>query len=115
MGEAALAFLGVLLDATIAGVVALWQVQLVTAREREARQALREQGSKDRRDAFQRDTILALQKAIADQVRPYEGGGDHQGGEPTAAQPGEHAGLPDQALEGAPGSSAHPSAEGSAC
>jgi hypothetical protein len=69
MGQAALAFLGVLLGAAIAGGVSLWQVQLITAREREARQTLREQERADRRDAFQRETILALQDALVDLIR----------------------------------------------
>ena len=37
MGEAGLGFLGVILGAAIAGGISLWQVQLVTKREREAR------------------------------------------------------------------------------
>jgi CHASE3 domain sensor protein len=54
----------VILGAAIAGGVSLWQVQLITAREREARQALREQERKDTHDAFQRDAIIALHDAI---------------------------------------------------
>jgi hypothetical protein len=53
----------------IAGGVALRQVQLFTDREREARQAEREQARNDAREAFQRDTILALQDAVADLLR----------------------------------------------
>jgi hypothetical protein len=64
MGQAVLALLSVILGATIAGSISLWQVQLVTRREREARHALREQERKDRRDAFQRDAILALQSTV---------------------------------------------------
>lgn len=56
--------LGVVLGAAIAGGVSLWQVQLITAREREARQTLREQERKDAHDALQRDAILALHDAI---------------------------------------------------
>jgi hypothetical protein len=56
----------VVLGAAIAGGVSLWQVQLITAREREARQALREQERRDTHDAFQRDAILALHDAITD-------------------------------------------------
>jgi uncharacterized protein HemX len=65
MGQAALTLLGVVLGAAIAGGVSLWQVQLITAREREARQALREQERKDAHDAFQRDAIIALHDALA--------------------------------------------------
>jgi hypothetical protein len=43
-------------------------------REREARRVLHEQERKDRRDTFQRDTILALQDAISDL---YEIGAQH--------------------------------------
>jgi hypothetical protein len=66
MGQAVLALLSVIVGATIAGSISLWQVQLVTRREREARHALREQERKDRRDAFQRETILALQDVFGD-------------------------------------------------
>jgi hypothetical protein len=66
MGQALLGFLGVILGAAIAGVISLWQVQSVTKREREARQALREQEQKDRRDAFQREVLLAVQDAVND-------------------------------------------------
>jgi hypothetical protein len=69
MSQAVLSLAAVVLGATIAGGVALWQVQLVTAREREARRTEREQVRKDLRDTFQRDSILALQQAVADLVR----------------------------------------------
>jgi hypothetical protein len=65
VGQAALTILGVVLGAAIAGGVSLWQVQLITAREREARQALREQVRKETHDAFQRDAIIALHEALA--------------------------------------------------
>lgn len=64
MGQAALTLLGVVLGAAIVGGVSLWQVQLVTVREREAGQVLREQERKDTHDAFQRDAILALHDAL---------------------------------------------------
>jgi hypothetical protein len=66
MGQAALTFLGVILGAAIAGGVSLWQVQLITKREREARQEFREQERRDRRDTFQRETLLAVQDAVTD-------------------------------------------------
>jgi hypothetical protein len=65
MGQAALTLLGVVLGAAIAGGVSLWQVQLITVREREARKALREQEREDTRDDFQRDAIIALHDALA--------------------------------------------------
>jgi uncharacterized coiled-coil protein SlyX len=61
VSEAWFGFLGVIVGAA----VPLFGEQFVTRREREARQALHEQERRDRRDAFQRDTILALQDAIA--------------------------------------------------
>ena len=64
MWETALPFLGVILGAAIAGGVSLWREQVVTGRGRAARQAEREQRRKDERDAFQRDTLLALQDTI---------------------------------------------------
>ena len=76
MGEAVLGFLGVILGAAIAGGISLWQVQLVTKREREAQRMHRDQERMDRRDAFQRETLLALHDATARMrhatVREYE-------------------------------------------
>jgi hypothetical protein len=69
MWQAVLALVGVVVGAIIAGSVALRQVQLFTDRERVARQVEREQARKDARDAFQRDTFLALQDAVADLLR----------------------------------------------
>jgi hypothetical protein len=59
-------FYGVLVGATIAGGIALWQVQLITAREREARQVERAQELADRARALQRESLLALQDAAID-------------------------------------------------
>ena len=69
MWQAVLALVGVVIGGVLAGGVGLRQVQLFTDRERAARQAEREQARKDARDAFQRDTILALQDAVADLLR----------------------------------------------
>jgi hypothetical protein len=69
MWQAVLALVGVVIGGVLAGGVALRQVQLLTDREHAARQAEREQARKDARDAFQRDTILALQDAVADLLR----------------------------------------------
>jgi uncharacterized coiled-coil protein SlyX len=62
VSEAIFGFLGVIVGA----VVSLLGEQVTTRRERAARQALRDQERKDRRDAFQRETILALQDAVTD-------------------------------------------------
>jgi hypothetical protein len=76
MQQAVLAFVGVILGAIIAGFVSLWQMRLVTARERKAQQIHREQERTDRREAFERETLLALQDAISDlrqvTMRDYE-------------------------------------------
>jgi hypothetical protein len=61
VSEAWFGFLGVIVGA----VVSLLGEQFTTRREREARKAVGEQERKDGRDAFQRETILALQEAIA--------------------------------------------------
>jgi hypothetical protein len=66
MEQAVLSLAGVVLGAAIAGGVALWQVQLVTNREREVRRTERELSREDVRDAFQREAILAMQDAMAD-------------------------------------------------
>jgi hypothetical protein len=66
MWQAVLTFYGVILGAVIGGAVALWQAHLAIRREREARQVVREQKRKDVADAFQRETLLALQDAVAD-------------------------------------------------
>jgi hypothetical protein len=70
VSEAVIGFLGVVIGGLITGFVSLFQVQHVTKREREARRALREQERKDRRDAFQRESLLALQDAVED-VRQF--------------------------------------------
>jgi beta-lactamase class D len=83
MGEAVLGFLGVILGAAIAGGISLWQVQLVTKREREVQRMHRDQERMhrdqermDRRDAFQQETLLALHDATSRMrhatVREYE-------------------------------------------
>jgi hypothetical protein len=64
VSEAWFGFLGVIVGAVVAGAVSLLGEQFTTRREREARQAAREQELMDRRNAFQREAILALQDAI---------------------------------------------------
>ena len=65
MGEALLGFLGVIIGAAIAGGISLWQVHFVTTREREAQRRHRAEERTDRRDAFQRETLMALQDATS--------------------------------------------------
>jgi hypothetical protein len=64
MSQATWTFAGVILGAIIAGGVSLWREQFITDRERRAQQAEREQRRKDVRDAFQRESMMALQEAI---------------------------------------------------
>jgi hypothetical protein len=66
VSDAVIGFLGVIVGAAVAGAVSLLGEQFTTRREREARQALREQERKDTRDAFQRDAIIALHDAVTD-------------------------------------------------
>jgi len=61
VSEAWFGFLGVIVGA----VVSLLGQQIAAKQEEKARQALRTQELKDRRDASQRDDIRALQEAIA--------------------------------------------------
>jgi hypothetical protein len=76
MGQAELAFVGVILGAAITGAISLAQVRFVTARERKAQQMRREQERVNRREGFERDTLLALQDAISKMreviLREYE-------------------------------------------
>jgi hypothetical protein len=62
-------FLGVLLGSAITAVVTLCRDQLTIRHEREARQAQREREREDRREAFQRESLLALQTALSELVR----------------------------------------------
>jgi hypothetical protein len=66
MFAAVIGFLGVIVGAAVTGFVTLRQAELATKREREARQLEREQKRKDVVDAFQRETLLALQDATMD-------------------------------------------------
>ena len=76
MGQAELAFVGVIVGAAITGAIALAQVRFVTARERKAQQMRLEQERMGRRVGFERDTLLALQGAISKMreviLREYE-------------------------------------------
>jgi hypothetical protein len=76
MEQAMVAFVGVIIGAAIAGAISRWRVQLVTARERKAQEMRREQERMDRREAFERDNLLALQNVISKMrqgiLRDYE-------------------------------------------
>jgi hypothetical protein len=65
VSEAVIGFLGVLIGAIIAGAVTLLGEQFALKREREARQAERDQQWQDRHDTFQLNTLLALQDAVS--------------------------------------------------
>jgi gas vesicle protein len=62
VSEALWGFLGVIIGAA----VSLLGEQFATKREREAREALREQKRKDARDIFQREAIIAVHDAVTD-------------------------------------------------
>jgi hypothetical protein len=64
MSQAWFGILGVVVGGLVTGGVSLWREWFITKREREARQALREQERKERRDTFERETLLALQDAV---------------------------------------------------
>ncbi|WP_327001981.1 hypothetical protein OHA72_43705 [Dactylosporangium sp. NBC_01737] len=67
--EAVFGLIGVLLGSVSTSVVAVYQVQLAGRREREARDHERAEASRARRDAFQRESITALQDAAADMIK----------------------------------------------
>ena len=69
MWQAVLVSVGVVLGGAIAGGVTLRQQHLIIDREHEARRAERELAREDSRQAFQRDTLLAIQDAVADLLR----------------------------------------------
>jgi hypothetical protein len=66
LSNAVIGLLGVIVGAIVAGAVALLGEQFTTRREREARQAIREQERKDSHDVFQREAIIALHDAVRD-------------------------------------------------
>jgi hypothetical protein len=67
--EAVFGLVGVLLGSATTSVVAVYQVQLSGRREREARDHERAETSRARRNAFQRESITALQDAVADMIK----------------------------------------------
>jgi hypothetical protein len=67
--EAIFGFVGVLLGSASTAVLTVYREQLVSRRTLEARQHQHEQSQMDRRQAFQRESVLALQDAVSDVVR----------------------------------------------
>lgn len=64
--EALIGFVGVLLGSSSTAMLTVYRERLVSRRERDARQHQREQEREDRRNAFQRESILGLQDAVSD-------------------------------------------------
>jgi hypothetical protein len=60
---------GVLLGSASTSVVAIYQERLANKRERDARDHERAQVSRAQRDAFQRESVMALQDAVTDLVK----------------------------------------------
>jgi hypothetical protein len=67
--EALYGFIGVVLGSASTAVLTVYRERLVSTREREARAHQQEQGRKDERNAFQRQSILALQDAVTNLVK----------------------------------------------
>jgi hypothetical protein len=67
--EALYGFVGVLLGSVSTAALTVYRERLVSGREREAREHQRQQDRKDRRDAFQRESLLALQDAVSDLIK----------------------------------------------
>lgn len=67
--DAVYGFVGVLLGSVSTAALTVYRERLVSGREREARQHQREQDRKDRRDDFQRQSLLALQDAASDLIK----------------------------------------------
>jgi hypothetical protein len=62
-------FIGVLLGSATTAVLTVYREQVVSRREREARERQRMQERQDQRDTFQRQSLLALQDAVSDLVK----------------------------------------------
>jgi hypothetical protein len=67
--EALYGFIGVLLGSATTALLTVYRERLVSTREREARAHQRDQDRKDQRNMFQRQSILALQDAVADLIK----------------------------------------------
>ena len=62
-------FIGVLLGSVTTAVLTVYREQVVSRREREARERQRMQERQDQRDTLQRQSLLALQDAVSDLVK----------------------------------------------
>ena len=69
MAAAIYGLIGVLLGSATAVVLTVYQERRVSTREREARQHQREQDREDRRNTFQRQSLVDLQDAVSDLVK----------------------------------------------
>ena len=67
--EAIFGLVGVLVGSVSTSIVAIYQVQVAGKREREARGQERAQIDRAQRDTFQRESITALQDAVADMLK----------------------------------------------
>jgi hypothetical protein len=67
--EAVFGLVGVLVGSASTSIVAIYQVRVTAKREREARGQERAQIDRAQRDAFQRESITALQDAVADMLK----------------------------------------------
>lgn len=66
-------FIGVLLGSATTAVLTVYHELVTSRRERDAREHLRAQEIRDQRNAFQRQSLLALQDAVSDLVRSVFG------------------------------------------
>ena len=64
--EAIFGLVGVIVGSASTSLVAIYQVRVASKREREAREQERSRIDRAQRDAFQRESITALQDAVAD-------------------------------------------------
>jgi hypothetical protein len=62
-------FIGVLLGSAATAVLTVYREQVISKRERDAREHQRMQERHDQRDTFQRQSLLALQDAVSDLVK----------------------------------------------
>ena len=62
-------FIGVLLGSATTAVLTVYREQVISKRERDAREHQRMQERHDQRDTFQRQSLLALQDAVSDLVK----------------------------------------------
>lgn len=69
MPEALIAFAGVALGVISTSFLTLYKERLTLRKERETRAEQREQSRRDNREAFQRETLLALQQAVTDLIK----------------------------------------------